>query len=173
MPGWRCRPVRTVVPPAAWMAWAIALPIPRPPPVMMAIWSLSGSGLVVVFSVAPAGDGFSGGFVLLGHARQAVERRLVGQREREAAGVEVDLRDTDLDFLVELEAFARMVAPGRREDVRDVQQPEDPRLELDEDAVLLDARDPSAHERTHLVLRGGVQPRVVGQLLEANGHAPR
>ena len=87
--------------------------------------------------------------------------------------IEVDLRHAHLDFLVEDEPLTRMVSPRLREDVRDVEQPEDPGLELDEHAVFLHAGNTAPHERAHLVLRRGVQPQIVGQLLQANGNAPR
>src|SRR5688572_29931818 len=166
--------------PARARARATPRPIPRDAPVTSATWWASGwaaeeagaSALFVVVTFAPTGRGLGRGLVLLDDRGLVVVDRLAArQGERQAPRLEVDLAHHDVDLLVEAVALARVVAPRRREDVRDVKQAEDPRLELDEHAVFLHAADPAMDRGADFVALGGMEPRVVGELLQADRDA--
>src|SRR5688572_26563835 len=164
--------------PARDSASATPRPIQRDAHVTRAALCASGraagavnSALFVVVALAPSRGGLGRGLVLLVDAGRRVPLGLARQGEGQAPRLEVDLADDDVDLLVEAVALARVVPPRRGEDVRDVEQAEDARLELDEDAVLLHPAHPPVDRCADHVARLGAQPGIVGELLQADRHA--
>src|SRR5579884_314019 len=93
------------------------------------------------------------------------------EREADLAVVDVDAEDFDFHIVADLDHVGRVLDFFVGE-LGDVQQPFEARLEFDEDAEVGDLGDFAFDDHARLVVgRDGVEPRVFGHLLEAEGDA--
>src|SRR2546426_1148239 len=104
--------------------------------------------------------------VRLTDAQPGIFLRLL-QAERNPLVLGVHVQDQHLDLVALLHDFGGMLHPLGPRHVGDMDQPLDPRLELDERAVVRDRHHLALHARAHRVLRGHVLPGVRLQLLQA------
>src|SRR5437016_13695292 len=98
----------------------------------------------------------------------ALAQRLDG--EADALLARVDAGDLRFDRVARLEERGRFVDALGRE-LRDVHQPLDPLLQLDEHPEVGDVRDRAPHPRAGRVALRHLQPRILGELLDAERDA--
>src|SRR2546422_586609 len=108
--------------------------------------------------------------IRLADAQPRIFLRLL-QAQRDPLVLGVHVQDQHLDLVALLHDFGGMLHPLGPRHVGDVDQALDPRLELDERAVVRDRDDLALHARAHGVLRGHVLPGVRLQLLQAEADA--
>src|SRR5690625_4977921 len=104
---------------------------------------------------------------------EAVPRIALGllQPERHAALLRIDIQDHHVDFLAGRDDLARvdvLLGPGH---LGDVNQPLDPRLELDESTVIGDVRHAAREDGADRVLDADRLPRIRLELLDAEADA--
>src|SRR3989440_225237 len=104
--------------------------------------------------------------IRLADAQPRIFLRLL-QAQRDPLVLGVHVQDQHFDFVALLHDFGGMLHPLGPRHVGDVNQALDPRLKLDERAVVRDRDDLALHARAHRVLRGHVLPGVRLQLLQA------
>src|SRR5687768_16155353 len=83
----------------------------------------------------------------------------------------VDFEHHRFDRLADRDDLGRVPDVARPAHLRDVHEAFDPRLELDERAVVRDRHDLALHARADRILRGDVLPRIRLQLLQAERDA--
>src|SRR5437867_4004783 len=108
--------------------------------------------------------------IRLADAQPRIFLRLL-QAQRDPLVLGVHVQDQYLDLVALLHDFGVMLHPLGPRHFGDVDQALDPRLELDERAVVRDRDDLALHARAHRVLRGHVLPGVRLQLLQAEADA--
>ncbi len=91
--------------------------------------------------------------------------------ERDPAALLVDLEDHHLDFVAELHDLGRMDVLVGPVHFRDVDEPFDPGLDLDERAVVGDVGDLAEEARAGRVAARQADPRVLAELLHAERDA--
>src|SRR5437773_3358025 len=122
-------------------------------------------GEVAHFPLDPHADG-----VFLGQRHPGVFLGLL-HAERDLLFRLVDLQDHGFNRLADRHALRWVAHVARPAHLGDVDQALDPRLELDERAVVRDRHHLALHARAHRVLRGHVLPGVRLQLLQAEADA--
>ena len=85
----------------------------------------------------------------------------------------VHVQHQDIDHVADVDDLRRVPDPPRPRHLGDVDEPLDPRLELDEGAVVREADDPPLDLGPHGEARVHDGPRIRGLLLVAQRHAPR
>src|SRR2546425_8104851 len=122
-------------------------------------------GEVAHFPLDPHADG-----VFLGQRHPGVFLGLL-HAERDLLFRFVDFQYDGFDRLADRHDFRGVSHVARPAHLGDMDQPLDPRLELDERAVVRDRHHLALHARAHRVLRGHVLPGVRLQLLQAEADA--
>ena len=108
--------------------------------------------------------------MLLGEDFPRIGERLL-EAERDAALDGIDLEHLHVDFLARRDDLAGMDVLLRPGHFRDVDEPFDAGLELDEGTVVGDVGDAAVQARTDRIFRLDALPRIVEQLLHAERDA--
>src|SRR5262245_22022814 len=105
------------------------------------------------------------------HHLPGIRLRLL-EAERDAPVRGIDVEHHDVDFLADLEHLRRMGDALGPRHLRDVHQPFDAGLELDEGAVIGEADDLAVHARADRIPFGDARPGIRPDLFHDQRHAP-